>query len=95
MTFSHEQRTEIPVTLATSGAQQFDDTSYDNASYGTDTAPSVKTALNCDILTLARDARAYARGAHNKAAEQRDPLDALYKPLGNKDVACVLEAVGR
>lgn len=83
------------MTLATSGAQQFDDTSYDTTSYGTDTAPSVKTALNCDILTLARDARAHARGALDKAAEMRDPLDALYKPLGNKDVASVLEAVGR
>ncbi|WP_375571027.1 hypothetical protein ABWH92_00155 [Ahrensia marina] len=83
------------MTLATSGAQQFDDTSHDATSYGTDTAPSVKTALDCDILTLARDARAHERGAHNKAAEKRDPLDALYKPLGNKDVACVLEVAGR
>ncbi|MEQ8656624.1 MAG: hypothetical protein RIC24_04850 [Hyphomicrobiales bacterium] len=83
------------MTLATSGAQQFDDASNDTASYGIDTAPFVKTALNCDILTLARDARAQARGAHTKAAMQCDPLDALYKPLGNRDVASVLKAVGR
>jgi hypothetical protein len=36
-----------------------------------------------------------AKGARTKAADQHDPLDALYKPLGNKDVACVLKAVGR
>jgi hypothetical protein len=78
------------VTLATSGADHFKDTSN-----STDATPAVKTAFDCDILTLARDANAHAEGARTKAADQRDPLDALYKPLGNKDVACVLKAVGR
>jgi hypothetical protein len=78
------------VTLATSGAQPFDRTAN-----STDATPSVKTALDCDILTLARDARANEQRARTRAAQMRDPLDALYKPLGNKDVACVLKAVGR
>ncbi|MFK7793690.1 MAG: hypothetical protein AB8B88_13590 [Devosiaceae bacterium] len=54
----------------------------------------VKTFLDCDILTVARDARAREQGARRKAGTAHDPLDALYKPLGNKDVASVLQATG-
>lgn len=83
------------MTLAPSGASSIDTPSYDSNVSGTDAMPTVKTALDCDILTLARDARAHAESAHNQAGTHHDPMDALYKPLANKDVACVLKATGR
>lgn len=52
---------------------------------------AIKTALDCGPLTLARETRAQAEAARRRAASQQDPLDALYRPLGNKDVRCVLD----
>ncbi len=77
------------MTLAHPGANPFDATAR------TETPPSVKTAFDCDILTLARDTHAHAEAAARKAAVAPDPMDDLYKPLGNKDVACVLQVQGR
>lgn len=61
-----------------------------------DTDHTVKTALDCDILTVVRDAHAHEEAARKRAfeadLEAADPMDKLYKPLGNKDVACVLNA---
>ncbi|MEM6713224.1 MAG: hypothetical protein AAF590_13220 [Pseudomonadota bacterium] len=50
------------------------------------------TAFYADILTVARDARAHEQAARQITVGENDPMDALYLPLGNKDVACVLQA---
>lgn len=52
----------------------------------TDAHKTLKTAFDCDVLTLARDAKLHASQALHNTAETVDPLDALYRPLGNKDV---------
>ena len=49
----------------------------------------IKTALDCDVVTLARAARRPLQ-ASNDDAVQADPLRALYRPLGNRDVNCIL-----
>lgn len=53
---------------------------------------TLKTAFDCDILTLARDAKLHAAKAQHKAMGKMDPLDALYRPLGSKDVCGALTA---
>lgn len=56
---------------------------------------TLKTAFDCDILTLARDAKLHATKAQHKAIGAMDPLDALYRPLGSKDVRGALTAALR
>ena len=56
---------------------------------------AIKTDLDCDILTLAARARAYALEAHGKKVATADPLEAHYKPLGNRDIACFVKGRGR
>lgn len=53
---------------------------------------TLKTAFDCDILTLARDAKQHASQARHKAIGTVDPMDALYRPLGNRDVQGALTA---
>lgn len=61
-------------------------------SASSDADKTLKTALDCDILTLARDAKLYAFQAQHKAIKAIDPMDALYRPLGSKDVRGALTA---
>ena len=51
---------------------------------------TVKTALDCDVLTLASTTKANAKAASRATRVQNDPLDTHYRPLGNRDVQSVL-----
>lgn len=74
------------MTLAPSGTEE---TSNDTASpFGDDGAP--KTMFDCDIVTLTRCAHDQEDAAKRKMLGKVDPLEALYRPLGNKDVQTVL-----
>lgn len=56
---------------------------------------TLKTAYDCDILTLARDAKQHAWQAQHNAVGTIDPMDALYRPLGSKDVQGALTVKSR
>lgn len=58
----------------------------------TEADKTLKTAFDCDILTLARDAKQHAYGAQNNAHGIVDPMDALYRPLAIRDVQGALSA---
>lgn len=75
------------MTQATPGAT---DSSALSASTGAE--KTLKTAFDCDILTLARDAKLHAAKALHKTVKSIDPMDALYRPLGSKDVRGALTA---
>ncbi|GAB5508754.1 MAG: hypothetical protein Rhims3KO_01550 [Hyphomicrobiales bacterium] len=75
------------MTQATSGSSQINAPSASTAAEKT-----LKTAFDCDILTLAKDAKLHATKAQHKAIGARDPMDALYRPLGSKDVRGALTA---
>ncbi len=77
------------MTAQANGANSTPHTASASANY------AVKTALDCDILTVVRDAHAHEEAARARLHVHNDPMDALYKPLGNKDVACVLNAANR
>lgn len=75
------------MTQATSGSSQFSALSASTA-----TEKTLKTAFDCDILTLALDAKQHAAKAQHNAIGTIDPMDALYRPLGSKDVRGALTA---
>jgi hypothetical protein len=77
------------VTAQANGANSTPHTASASADY------AVKTALDCDILTVVRDAHAHEEAARARLHARNEPLYALYKPLGNRDVACVLNAANR
>ena len=74
------------MTLASSGS--YSDLTADPSEPTDRATAGPKTALDCDVVTLARDLRAQARELKSQDActTQRDPMDALYRPLGIKDV---------
>lgn len=51
---------------------------------------TLKTALDCDVLTLARTTQAHARAATRRSVRPADALESLYRPLGNRDVQSVI-----
>lgn len=80
------QRTWISVTLASSGSYQ--DLTVDPSEPTDPFTAGPKTALDCDVVTLARDLRAQARElkSQDDSMTKSDPMEALYRPLGIKDV---------
>lgn len=50
----------------------------------------IKTALDCDILTLARRTKAAEKAAVTRHDRSADPLARHYRPLGNPDVRTVI-----
>lgn len=75
------------MTLATTGSNETRATSP-----AAEADKTLKTAFDCDVLTLARDAKQHASKAMDNANGATDPMDSHYRPIGSKAVRSALRA---